>query len=225
MDQSEEKLYAVLTGDIVKSSKLSADGLQAVKHSLREAVRDLNLLPEDKQPIVEGTIDFYRGDGWQLLLTCPEYALRAALFLRARLMMTHPKTDTRISVGIGPVAHVSSDNVSQSIGKAFELSGNAMDTLKARTRMTIAFPYYMEDKYVHLVSVFELSDAIVQKWTHKQAEAASWALRGLSQAEIAAKFNPPITSQAVGKFLRTACWHALEAVLERIENNDHINRQ
>lgn len=217
MKESSDKLFAVLTGDIVKSGKLSPDELQAVKNSLEKAVKKLDQLAQaDNKPIVQGTIDFYRGDGWQLLLSFPKYSLRTALFLRAFLKM-HNNIDTRISVGIGPVSSINHHQISQSIGTAFELSGNALDDLKTRKRMIIAFPYYMEGKHDSLISVVELCDAIVQKWTAKQAEAISWALRGLTQDEIADKFHPSIKSQSVGKHLRSACWYALEPALERTE--------
>jgi hypothetical protein len=225
MMKNDSPLYAVLTGDLVKSSRLPAEDFHAVKDGLKNAVRQLNGVIEDNSPgLVKGSIDFYRGDGWQLLLTRPAYALRACLYLRACLK-AHTGIDTRISVGVGEVSHIDPKNISQSIGKAFELSGKGLDDLKSLKRMTIAFPYYMDSRNSNLVSVFELCDAIVQKWTEKQAEAVSWALQGLNQSEIAEKFSPPIKQQSVGLQLKSASWHALQAALERTEEQESLYRQ
>lgn len=213
MDQYQDKIYAVLTGDLIKSSKLSANEFHSVKECLRKAAGKLNKLPKNNPgKVTKGKIDFYRGDGWQLLLTEPKYALRSCLFLRAYLK-AHSNADTRISVGVGEISNLNVTNISQSTGKAFELSGTALDELKARKRMTIAFPYYMKGKYDSLISVFELSDAIAQRWTSRQAEAMSLALSGYKQYEITKKLN----SKAVGKTLRTSGWYAVESVLERTE--------
>lgn len=220
MMKNDSPLYAVLTGDLVKSSKLPAEDFHSVKDCLKKAVRQLNGLIEDNSPgLVKGSIDFYRGDGWQLLLTRPAYALRACLYLRACLK-AHTGIDTRISVGVGEVSHIDPKNISQSIGKAFELSGKGLDDLKSLKRMTIAFPYYMDSRNSNLVSVFELCDAIVQKWTKKQAEAVSWALQGLSQSEIAENMKPSITSQSAGKHLRSAGWFAIEWAIKRAEDEE-----
>lgn len=215
-----DKLYAVLTGDLVKSSKLDSDEFQSVKDCLKKAVEKLDgLIKSIPQKLVKGEIDFYRGDGWQLLLTQPKYALRACLFLRAYLK-AHSKGDTRISVGIGRVDHIDPRQISLSTGKAFEISGKTLDELKTRRQMTAAFPYYMEGKYDNLISVFELCDVIIQGWTEKQAEAISWALHGLNQSQIAEKIDPGIKPQNVGKHLREAGWYALEWVLKRTEELD-----
>ena len=50
---------------------------------------------------VSAAFSSFRGDGWQCLGPDPAFALRAALFLRARLGALGRSFDTRISVGIG----------------------------------------------------------------------------------------------------------------------------
>lgn len=215
MESYDKQLYAVLSGDLVRSGKLKSDELSSAKDCLKKAVGQLDKLPKDSDKLVKGTIDFYRGDGWQLLLTQPKYAFRACLFIRSYLK-ADTKADTRIAVGIGEVSLINEKSISQSIGKAFEVSGLALDKLKGRKRMTLACPYFMEDRFDSLSSVLELSDAIIQKWTQNQAEAISWALRGCKGIEISSKMKLKDKDGGT-KHLRAAGWYAFESVLDRIE--------
>jgi len=74
---SEGHLYAVLTGDLVRSSKLTATQSKHAMEELRTAAEAFcEVYPES----IVGRLDTFRHDSWQLLLTRPELALRAALF-------------------------------------------------------------------------------------------------------------------------------------------------
>ena len=228
MKQNSQKTYAVLTGDIIKSSDLTKETFESVKECLKKAsiqLNQFNVIANMAPKLLKGSIEFYRGDSWQLLLTEPKYALRACLFLRAYLK-ANKGIDTRISVGIGTISDLNLRNISQSIGEAFELSGMALDKLKTRKCMTVALPYYQkynqDNIYDWLVSIYELSDTIVQQWTRKQAEALIWALQNYKQEEIAGKIKPRINPQTIGKRLRTAGWNTFESVLERIEKKTNI---
>ena len=75
-------LYAVLTGDLVGSSDLTAHELDTLRQSLTEAVAKIRGWREG---LVVGDVEFYRGDAWQLLITDPKLFLRVALYLRATL--------------------------------------------------------------------------------------------------------------------------------------------
>ncbi len=218
MDKSKKDIYAVLTGDLVRSSRLEQKQFEAAKECLTRATKTLDTLAGDNTAgLVKGGVDFYRGDGWQLLLTGPKYALRACLFIRAYLR-AHAGVDTRISAGVGTVSHIDTRKISASTGKAFELSGTALDKLKGRRRMTISLPYYLEEANVYYPCVYELCDAVIQRWTQAQAEKLCWALQGLNLEEIAVKLKPPIKPASVGGQLRSAGWYAVESVLEKLEN-------
>jgi hypothetical protein len=214
MGKSDDKLYAVLTGDIVGSSRLSVKEFKSVKDCLKEASREMDNLCKSADSLVIGDIDFYRGDGWQLLFAQPRYVLRGCLFLRAYLR-AYCDADTRIAVGIGEVEHIDRNRISQSTGAAFQLSGSALDKLKRRRRMTIVLSDKQAGKNFLLASVFELSDAIVQGWTQKQAETMLWALKGYKQVEIAEKQGKK--QQSVGESLNFSGWYAIEPVLEQLE--------
>jgi hypothetical protein len=60
-------------------------------------------------------------------------------------------------------------------------------------------------------------DALVRHWTAAQGRAISLALQGLTQDEIARRWQPPITQQAVHKHLLAAGWAGIEPALDWLE--------
>lgn len=206
-----KKIYAALTGDIIKSSKLSPQQLEEVRKTLNRAIKTLEKALDKKFLI--GDIDFYRGDGWQLLLDDPALSLRTALFLRAALISTG-LCDTRISVGVGTVDSIDKKKISKSTGMAFEFSGTGLDRLTKRSFMIVSgilTPQKLE------ISVFELCDAIVQNWTKRQTEAVFWALQGLDHSQIAENMRPLTKRQTVTRMLNGAHWFQIEETLIRYE--------
>ena len=91
---------AVLTGDIVRSSKLAPETLDAAMAGLARGAAAMGRWEGSR----DASFDRFRGDGWQCLAPSPAMALRAALFLRAHLRALDREIDTRVSVGIGPGA-------------------------------------------------------------------------------------------------------------------------
>lgn len=211
--QENKKHYAVLTGDFIKSSNFSPAEFEGVKDCLSQAVKQLNKLSRD---LVIGKVDFFRGDGWQVLISQPQLSLRCCLFIKAYLR-ANEKGKTRIAAGIGTVENINKDRISQSSGKAFELSGNLLDSLKKRRYLSVALPYYMDDYQDYWASIFELCGAISQKWTKNQAYAVIWAIQGLKQNEIADKFNPKTKRQNISQYFNGADWISIESVLTKLE--------
>ena len=77
------KYYAVLTGDIIGSSRLRSHQLESVRSALTRA---MGAVRRWKRGLVKGRTEFFRGDGWQVVLTDPAMAMRVAIFLRASLL-------------------------------------------------------------------------------------------------------------------------------------------
>lgn len=92
-----QKTWAVITGDIVRSSSLSSDELCDVRAQLVDAVADIRGWG---RRILRGRPDFFRGDAWQVLLSDPRRALRVALYVRSQLISIG-LADTRLSIGLG----------------------------------------------------------------------------------------------------------------------------
>jgi len=75
-----------------------------------------------------GRLCITRGDGWQVALQKPENALRLGLFIRS-VVKSEFKTDTRVSIGLGTVDRLEPDNIVESTGPAFILSGHGLEAL------------------------------------------------------------------------------------------------
>lgn len=115
------RYFGVLTGDIIGSSHLRSTQLSSVRASL---ITTANTVRDWKRGLVKGELEFFRGDGWQLLLTDPSMALRVAIILRASLL-AQGLSDTRVAVGLGSIDETTSEGkVSLSMGQAFALSGH-----------------------------------------------------------------------------------------------------
>jgi len=219
-----EKIYAVLTGDLVKSSRLAtADSLQAMA-DLKASAADFSAhYPKS----VAGRIDTFRHDSWQLLIEQPARAFRAAVFLRSALRLKSDaaiKYDTRISIGIGTVEWISMRKISDSRGAAFTRSGKGLDAMRGQC-FALDAGAESADFLKHLaVTAVPLLDCIVGDWTPAESRAVYGTLCGLTQEEIARQW-PPVgkpgrtpSRQAVSDALRRAHWRTVDDVLAWIEN-------
>ncbi len=195
-----KKLYAVLTGDVVRSSKLTSAELDRLFEALAEAVREAG----GWDASLEHTQFYrYRGDGWQLVLREPRWALRLCLFLRASLKAADPQFATRIAVGIGGVDHLDETNLAASSGEAFELSGQLLEGMSSSRTLAVALGSGAPTKIALLTSVFVLCDTISQSWSHLQAVVLRYGLKPEAphQSAIAKLLEPPITQSAVAQRL------------------------
>ena len=212
------RLYAVVTGDIIGSSRMASPDRKRLLGVMQGASSALRSFLRDAVPL---EVDIFRGDSWQLLVARPEKALNAALYFRAFLMakMAPKRVDTRLAIGVGSVDFVPGDRVSKGDGEAFRLSGRALETLKGYYRMTFAFPEGTDEQVSLAVkTVVCLMDALVMKWTPKQAQAVLAALEGKNQEEIGRGWpDGPISQQAVAQHLTKAGWHSLLHGIDFVE--------
>lgn len=211
-----EKIYAVLTGDIVNSRELSADRSKKLQQRLKSAAAEFeSVFPGT----VVGALGITRGDGWQVALQKPERALRLALFLRA-VVKSEFKTDSRVSIGIGTVDRLERDNIIESTGLAFERSGHGLEDLDKGRRLALRVE--PEDPRDHII--MNLLDCLVSKWTDKESIAMAGALLHLTQDAIAE--NSPVsersgkqpTRQAIGYALTRASWTTVRPCMDFFES-------
>lgn len=212
------RVYAVLTGDLVKSTRLSPDELERARAAAIEVALKVKSWGPD---VVVGELEFFRGDSWQLLLSAPARALRAALTMRA-ILRSAIDVDTRIAIGIGLVDAIDSQRISLSSGEAFILSGRGLDHLGAHSRMTIALPARVAQLAPWMPVVAELCDGIIVGWQRRQAEIVAHAIAPDSpkQEEIAVLLKHPLTQQAVAKSLRGAGLQYLKSAISQFEATD-----
>jgi len=180
-------IKAVITGDIVKSSRIQDADIAPVLNSLKETFKEINIQLLNG----EGSFEIFRGDSFQGLIPKPELALLVSFIIRARLRSYAPSrsitdkliikkpilnayTDARIAIGIGGVSY-QNDPIQESHGEAFEKSGRALDALKPdNERIAIVTPW--NDINSELTVECKLVDAIISRWTSSTAEAMYYYL-------------------------------------------------
>ncbi|MFT3781575.1 MAG: hypothetical protein QM790_06115 [Nibricoccus sp.] len=214
MKVSPSKKYAVITGDIVDSSKLPKARRKLLPQLIAKASRDTQKAFTDALPL---KADVFRGDGWQLLVGDVVHSLRVGLFFRACLRSESKRgrgLDTRLAIAVGLVDFVR-ERVSEGDGEAYRLSGRALEEMPRKQRLKLVFP---SENEASLDVIIRLIDVLAQNWTGRQALAVGGALRGWTQERIAQQWPESITQQAVTKHLDAAQWPALEEALRYVES-------
>jgi len=212
---TQRKYYAVLAGDIIKSSRLSPRQLEAVRSLL---IRTVDTASGWKRGLVKGQPEFFRGDAWQLLLTDPSMAMRVAILIRSSLL-ARGLADSRIAIGLGEVEQISSKRVSLSTGQAFILAGGALDDMTRYSSMTISIPASAGPLSEWLSVAAHLCDSLIGQWTRRQDEMVCAAIdpRRPDYERIGRSLKPAISKQAAAKGLSGANWHAIREAIRLFE--------
>jgi hypothetical protein len=195
--EKTKKLYSVITGDIVKSSKLSLDKHKLLIKVMRSCSKDISkVFPE----ALKYEPELFRGDSWQLLVQKPEFALNIALFYRAylRAKMQLDSLNERMAISIGTVDFVES---SFGIGDAYKISGKALDK-KGKRKIKFVSDILSESAVLDLI--IQNTDFISSKWTSRQSKIVLLALQNMDQKAIASKLH--ITQSAVSQQMDAAGW-------------------
>ncbi|MGI6354762.1 MAG: hypothetical protein GX937_13865 [Lentisphaerae bacterium] len=219
------KPYAVLTGDLVKSSRMSPAQSTSAMECLRQLAKEFESVYPDS---TIGQLDTFRHDSWQWLLAKPELALRAAVFMRTGLRSLsdrNVKFDTRVAIGTGTVETetIVEHRISDSRGSAFTRSGKALDAMKKYSRLAYAAESDIAAERWLAGGLVPLLDCVVTVWTPIEARAVHGALRGWTQEETAerwpilSKTGERRTRQAVRDSLRRAHWNTVQEALEFAE--------
>ncbi|MBE0565725.1 MAG: hypothetical protein IH621_07215 [Krumholzibacteria bacterium] len=208
---------AVVTGDVNASSRLAADAARGLEALLERCYAETDAaLPRAG---LRGYSAF-RGDAWQFAVGCPEFAVRAALFYRGRLLVHSERQLGRrlhssAAVGFGTIEWLPDSTSSAGGGTAYELSGRRLDRL--RRRMPGLGLAGLADQEEGLDVLLGVMDALARSWTAHRADAVALAMQGLSQGEIARQWEPRVSQQAIHKHLAAAGWPALEPALAWLE--------
>ncbi len=220
MKLRKDQTYAVVTGDVVGSRKLSPDQRAHLVRILRRASGALH---ERFRDLVPFDVDFFRGDSWQFVVSKPERSVRAALFFRAYLksQMARSPVDTRLAIGLGRIDFLPQKAISTGDGEAYRRSGTALDEMPRGTRMRIDGARAIGSLDMKTADVLiRLIDAIARDWTDRQANAVCGAILHWKQTKIASvSFKGAVTQQAVAQHLERAGWNAVEAALSHIEES------
>jgi hypothetical protein len=207
--EKTKKLYSVITGDIVKSSKLSLDKHKLLVKVMRNCSKEISKIFPDSlkyQP------ELFRGDSWQVLIKKPELALSIALFYRAylRAKMLLSSIDARMAISIGTVDFIES---SFGVGDAYKISGKALDK-KGKRKIKFVSDILPNSNAIDLL--IHNTDFISARWTSKQCKIVLFALQNKDQKAIASKLR--ITQQAVSKQIDVAGWTIVSDNVDYFKN-------
>ncbi len=212
-------IYAVLTGDIVKSAKLDPVNLKMVIQSIKEGQASFGQVYPGA---MIGLPDIFSGDSWQVLMGHEHLSIRAVLYFKALVKAVKGlNADTRIALAWGKIdeSAVNPERISESTGEAFTLSGRALAEMDKSRRLVMKLPDTLiqnkESAYSLLPDTILLLEEISNRWTEKQAEAIVSALLGVKQKTIAAELS--IVQSTVNKRLNGAGWNNLSQYLGCIE--------
>lgn len=198
---------AVLTGDLIASTDLSAAQFDTAMAALRSAAEQLSGWGTIRH---DTCFTPSRGDGWQIIVRPAELALRAALFLRASLRGHGKDYASRISIATGKADIPADGNLNQASGPAFVASGRGLNILSRWAEMRHA-------DGGGVAAATRLADHISQGWTPTQARVMAEMLppADVTQEEVARRFGK--TQQAVQQALSGAGYAAIGDALELIE--------
>ena len=225
------KIYAVLTGDLIGSSRFNIKEREELLFILKDSFKIIS--PD----IITSQFVIFRGDSFQGVLSRPDEALNAALIIRASLLSKfkgkRTRLDARIAIGIGTIDYLPRDQAGEGDGEAFRNSGPELDKMKkSEQNLIIKTPWNEINE--ELQTECSLLDALIQRWTKEQAEANFYQIQSpksreflsfaredagsnqrLTQVETAKILN--ISQSAVFQRLKTGGYWAVQAFLERFK--------
>lgn len=201
--QRENTEVAVFTGDLVGSSNLTNDQIETAISALAKSAEKAAEWHGDSLQFSR-----HRGDGWQVILAEPKYALRTALYFRASLKALGAEFDTYIGIATGQVAAHNNSDLNVRNEGVFIFSGRALES----TKNAKDYPLKMlkNASGADAASTI-LADYIVEGWTPTQAEAVSMMLKELSEpsftevAKLLGKSRQTVTKSLIASGYPSIC--------------------
>lgn len=189
------KIGAIITGDIVDSTKMVAEERNSM-------LRMLQSFPDLLLPLTKIDLEIFRGDSFQIRVVNPVDSLTVALAIRAHIrsfkFAEHNRQwDARLSIGIGTIEY-ENGTLATSDGVAYRVSGRGLDSI-GKSRLIIETPWEDVNKELRVSTAF--ADDLITDWTQSQSRVIFQSLTtDLSHAEIGNLLG--ITRQMVDKALR-----------------------
>lgn len=202
------KIGAIITGDIVDSTKMVAKERDTMLHMLQS-------MPKTLSRLTKIDLEIFRGDSFQIKIDNPVDSLTAALTIRAHIrsykFAEHNRQwDARLAIGIGTVEY-ENGSLATSDGEAYRASGRGLDSI-GKNRLTIETPWEDVNKELRVSTAF--ADDIITSWTQSQSRVMFQSLTAdLSHAEIGDILG--ISRQMVDKALRAGKEDLMNLYLNR----------
>lgn len=183
-------MVAILTGDIVNSSKLTTEQRSALIGKLQQ------FLEVQKKTYPDLEFDMFRGDSVQIKLSQPEQSIVLATTIRVFVLSL--ESDIRISIGVGD-ADTAENSIKVSSGQAFTFSGHALDNMKIRERLV--FKSSSDNLDADIRIGINMITALINLWTLNRTKIVLHMLLGISRENICKKFkfcNPTLSKALLG---------------------------
>ena len=199
-------LQAVITGDIVNSTKLTT-------------VNEKRILKQLKSILLSYKYEFYRGDSFQVYIKDARQALRIALLCRTAAIAipageNGTNTDIRVSIGIGTIK-TPVKTLSAAKGDAFILSGRAFDEItKAGNRLAIVTYNPIANTAFEVIS--DYINYVFNNITDKQATVIFELLSGRTQKKVAYKLGK--SKSTISQHVTSGRFYEIERLLQQYEN-------
>src|SRR5665648_810766 len=158
----QNEIVGVITGDLIDSSGLNEEFWSLLKDKLEGFTKST--------PHVLLPLQFYRGDSFQLMCVSEKAAWLAVMI--QSIIISTVNTFARISIGIGEVSRSYEDDVLQSDGEAFTLSGHQLDEMKAEDRI-LKIAVNKPGIQPNLDITTLLAENIIKDWKPGQASVIS----------------------------------------------------
>jgi len=197
---------AVITADIVNSTKLSA-------------VQEKKLLAQLHQLLQPWQFEFYRGDSFQVFQQKATLALKTALQCRtAAIRLTTseatPPFDVKVSIGIGQ-ARAPVKSLRTAKGNAFVLSGRALDEITPTTRrLSIVTTNTLANEGLQVIA--DYLNAIFKGMTGKQAGVIFELLKGHTQQQVSDQLKK--SKSTIHQHVNAGRWPEIERLLQQYDN-------
>ena len=197
-------VFSVITGDIVGSTNLPRDRLDAALQALHDGAETVSRwLSQDVY------FTRHRGDGWQICLPAGATPLRAALAMRAALRRQDRDLRTRMAIATGTAEIPVSGDLNAATGPAFVASGQFLDQLDAAMIADAAGGA--------IGAVTRLAHHVSDGWTQAQARAVLPMLAPERPTQDAVAEDLGISRQAVRQALVAAGMPDILAALDMLE--------
>ena len=205
---------AVITADIVGSSRYSSEDRQRVDEILRHGFQETRAA---YRGVLRGRLNFRvtAGDEFQWVIGEPSKALETLTHLRAVVATADLKLGVRFraSIGVGEISVAGYENTYEQDGSAFVRARRGLEELATRRGVTRSTKLTTGKEHIDAVAdaILGLADFLFQRWSSSQWEAVRWSVQGETREAIASKLK--ISHQGVTKRLITSGWPHLEPAL------------
>lgn len=206
-------MIAVITGDIIDSSKYRLEELDFILNTLNN---EFELFNTDKN--FKSEFKIYRGDSFQGIALDPKMALDLVIAIKTAVNRIPIKNerisglpDCRIAIGIGEI-NLKRESILESNGEAFQFSGRTLDAMKGdypRLLLKTSDDNLNDEFNVY----FSLLDSVMSKWSTASAEVAYFLHKGYKEVDIAKILN--INQSAVNQRKKVANWDSIVLLRQR----------